>query len=144
MQKFPLRMKERYHSRDCVTALSVYLAPTTALSGKCIEIAYWTISGAAQMILQQPENMTGLGVARHDTELAVKSITVAVLSKKGKVGVWHSTAQNWQQPESIGQGPQLFQTFSVHTSPITKVMLSSKHLVCVCSEYNHVHTWNVT
>ena len=41
-------------------------------------------------------NMTGLGVARHDTELAVKSITVAVLSKKGKVGVWHSTAQNWQ------------------------------------------------
>ena len=41
-------------------------------------------------------NMTGLGVARHDTELAVKSITVVVLSRKGKVGVWHSTAQNWQ------------------------------------------------
>ncbi|KAI0228178.1 BTB/POZ domain-containing protein KCTD3 [Lamellibrachia satsuma] len=57
MQKFPLRMKERYHSRDCVTALSVYLAPKTALSGKCIEIAYWTISGAAQMILQQPESV---------------------------------------------------------------------------------------
>ncbi|KAI0232565.1 BTB/POZ domain-containing protein KCTD3 [Lamellibrachia satsuma] len=75
MQKFPLRMKDIYHSRDSVTTLSVYLAPTT---------------------------------------------------------------------ESIGQGPQLFQTFSVHTSPITKVMLSSKHLVCVCSEYNHVHTWNVT
>ncbi|KAI0212391.1 BTB/POZ domain-containing protein KCTD3 [Lamellibrachia satsuma] len=71
-----------------------------ALSGKWIEIAYWTISGAAHVVLQQPE--------------------------------------------SIGQGPQLFQTFSVHTSPITKVMLSSKHLVCVCSEYNHVHTWNVT
>ena len=35
-----------------------------------------------------------------------------------------------QHPESVGQGPQLFQTFSVHTSPITKVMLSSKHLVC--------------
>ncbi|KAI0240601.1 hypothetical protein LSAT2_008664 [Lamellibrachia satsuma] len=79
MQKFPLRMKERYHSRDCVTALSVYLAPTTALSGKCIEIAYWTISGAAQMILQQPE-----------------------------------------------------------------VMFSTKHCVSVCSEYNHVHSWNVT
>ena len=41
-------------------------------------------------------NMTGVGVARHDTELAVKSITVAVLSRKGKVGVWHSMAQNWQ------------------------------------------------
>ena len=41
-------------------------------------------------------NMTGVGVARYDTELAVKSITVAVLSRKGKVGVWLSMAQNWQ------------------------------------------------
>lgn len=49
-----------------------------------------------------------------------------------------------QHPESVGQGPQLFQTFTVHTSPITKVMLSEKHLVSVCSEYNHVRTWNVT
>ena len=41
-------------------------------------------------------NTTGLGVARHDTELAVKSITVTVLSRAGKVGVWHSMALNWQ------------------------------------------------
>ena len=41
-------------------------------------------------------NRTGLGVARHDTELAVKSITVVVLSRAGKVGVWHSMALNWQ------------------------------------------------
>ena len=34
-----------------------------------------------------------------------------------------------QHPESVGQGPQLFQAFTVHTSPITKVMLSEKHLV---------------
>ncbi|KAI0231223.1 BTB/POZ domain-containing protein KCTD3, partial [Lamellibrachia satsuma] len=99
MQKFPLRMKDRDHSGDRITALSVYLTPKTALSGKWIEIAYWTISGAVQVILQHPE--------------------------------------------SVGQGPQLFQTFTVHTSPITKVMLSAKHLVSVCSEYNHVHTWNV-
>ena len=39
---------------------------------------------------------TGLGVARHDTELAVKSIAVAVLSRTSKVGVCHSMAQNWQ------------------------------------------------
>ena len=39
---------------------------------------------------------TGLEVARHNTELAVKSITVAVLSRTGKVGVWHSMAENWQ------------------------------------------------
>ncbi|KAI0225669.1 hypothetical protein LSAT2_023536 [Lamellibrachia satsuma] len=69
MQKFPLGMKERYHSRDRVTALSVYLAPTSALRGKCIEIAYWTILGAAQVILQQPDiaslntaRLSGLGI----------------------------------------------------------------------------------
>ncbi|KAH9515327.1 BTB/POZ domain-containing protein kctd3 [Bulinus truncatus] len=49
-----------------------------------------------------------------------------------------------QHPETVGHGPQLFQTFTVHRSPVTKVMLSEKHLVSVCSEYNHVRTWNVT
>lgn len=49
-----------------------------------------------------------------------------------------------QHPETVGHGPQLFQTFTVHRSPITKVMLSEKHLVSVCSEYNHVRTWSVT
>ncbi|KAI0236903.1 hypothetical protein LSAT2_012549 [Lamellibrachia satsuma] len=41
------------------------------------------------------------GVARHDTELAVKSITVAVLSRTGKVGVCHSMAQNWQVQDMV-------------------------------------------
>ena len=36
-----------------------------------------------------------MGVARLDTELPVKSITVAVLGRIGNVGVWHSMAQNW-------------------------------------------------
>ncbi|KAL5008364.1 hypothetical protein ScPMuIL_013945 [Solemya velum] len=49
-----------------------------------------------------------------------------------------------QHPETVGHGPQLFQTFTVHRSPVTKVMLSEKHLVSVCSEYNHVRTWTVT
>lgn len=34
--------------------------------------------------------------------------------------------------------------FSVHTSAITKVTLSEKYLISVCSEYNHVRTWSVT
>ena len=29
-------------------------------------------------------------------------------------------------------------------SPVTKVTLSEKFLVSVCSEYNHVRTWSVT
>jgi len=34
-----------------------------------------------------------------------------------------------QHPETLGQGPQLFQTFSVHRSPVIRVMISEKHLV---------------
>ena len=49
-----------------------------------------------------------------------------------------------QHPETPGHGPQLFQTFSVHTSPITRVALTATHLISVCSEYNHVRSWSVT
>ena len=34
-----------------------------------------------------------------------------------------------QHPETVGSGPQLFQTFTVHRSAVIKVMLSEKHLV---------------
>lgn len=34
-----------------------------------------------------------------------------------------------QHPETVGSGPQLFQTFTVHRSPVTKIMLSEKHLI---------------
>lgn len=49
-----------------------------------------------------------------------------------------------QHPETVGHGPQLFQTFTVHQSPVIKVTLSEKFLISVCSEYNHVRTWRVT
>lgn len=49
-----------------------------------------------------------------------------------------------QHPETVGHGPQLFQTFTVHRSPVTKVVLSEKYLISVCSEYNHVRTWSMT
>ena len=31
-----------------------------------------------------------------------------------------------QHPETVGHGPQLFQTFTVHRSPVTRVTLSEK------------------
>ncbi len=34
-----------------------------------------------------------------------------------------------QHPETLGQGPQIFQTFTVHKSPVNKVMLSEKNLI---------------
>lgn len=45
-----------------------------------------------------------------------------------------------QHPETVGSGPQLFQTFTVHRSPVTKIMLSEKHLVSgsVCT---NVYCW---
>lgn len=49
-----------------------------------------------------------------------------------------------QHPETAGHGPHLFETFTVHQSPVTKVMLSEKYLVSVCSEYHHVRTWSLT
>lgn len=67
-----------------------------------------------------------------------------------------------QHPETVGHGPQLFQTFNVHRAPITRVALTTNHLISsmfvflcalsillltgisVCSEYNHVRTWTVT
>ena len=33
-----------------------------------------------------------------------------------------------RHPENIGQAPQIFQTYSVHTCPIMRVVLGEKHL----------------
>lgn len=45
--------------------------------------------------------------------------------------------------ENIGYVPQLFQTYSVHNSPITRVALTTNSLISVCQD-NHVRTWSVT
>jgi len=50
----------------------------------------------------------------------------------------------FQHPETVGQGPQLLQTFTVHRAPVIRVMLSENHLVSVCAESNHVRSWTVT
>lgn len=80
-------------------------------------------------------------------------LTPKTMSSSGLSGNWIEIAYGTssgtvrvivQHPETVGHGPQLFQTFTVHRSPVTRVMLSEKHLVSVCSEYNHVRTWSVT
>lgn len=72
------------------------------------------------------------------TTLSGNWIEIAYGTNKGTVRVIV------QHPETVGQGPQLFQTFTVHRKPIQKVMLSEKHLISVCQEYNHVRSWSVT
>ncbi|RXM28055.1 BTB/POZ domain-containing protein KCTD3 [Acipenser ruthenus] len=128
MQKFPLRMKdndllvtELYHdpSNDAITALSVYLTPKTT---PAVSKANGTLS---------LRDAVFSGVSGNWIEIAygTSSGTVRVIV---------------QHPETVGSGPQLFQTFTVHRSPVTKIMLSEKHLVSVCADNNHVRTWTVT
>jgi len=84
---------------------------------------------------------------------SITAISVYLTPKTTVTGNWIEIAYGTssgvvrvivQHPETLGHGPQLFQTFSVHRSPITGVKLSEKFLVSVCSEYNHVRTWGVT
>jgi len=84
---------------------------------------------------------------------SVTAISVYLTPKSSLCGNWIEIAYGTtsgrvrvivQHPETVGHGPQLFQTFTVHRSPVTKVTLSEKYLVSVCAEYNHVRTWNVT
>ncbi|KAI1284981.1 BTB/POZ domain-containing protein KCTD3 [Halotydeus destructor] len=48
-----------------------------------------------------------------------------------------------QHPETVGHGPQLFQTFKVHLNGINRVMLSEKYLISMCNKM-HVRTWTLT
>ena len=48
-----------------------------------------------------------------------------------------------QHPETVGHGPQLFQTFKVHLNGIERVMLNEKYLISVCNKM-HVRTWTLT
>ncbi|EFA07111.1 BTB/POZ domain-containing protein KCTD3 isoform X2 [Tribolium castaneum] len=83
----------------------------------------------------------------------VTAISVYLTPKTNLCGNWIEIAYGTtsgavrvivQHPETVGHGPQLFQTFTVHQSPVTKVTLSEKYLVSVCCEYNHVRSWRVT
>jgi BTB/POZ domain-containing protein KCTD3 len=106
MQKFPLRMKDndllvtelyRDPTSDPITAISVYLTPKTS---EIIKIRPF------------PRLMSfGSGLCGNWIEIAygTSAGTVRVIV---------------QHPETVGHGPQLFQTFTVHQSPVTKVKQS--------------------
>ncbi|ETN70753.1 hypothetical protein NECAME_14555 [Necator americanus] len=83
----------------------------------------------------------------------ITSISVYLTPKTNVCGNWIEIAYGTssgavrvivQHPETVGHGPQLFQTYTVHNSPVTRVTLSTNHLISVCSEYNHVRSWMVT
>lgn len=113
MQKFPLRMKD-----NDLLVTELYRDPSSN-------------QGA-------PDSITSIGVyLTPKTSICGNWIEIAYGTSSGTVRVIV------QHPETVGQGPQLFQTFTVHRSPVTKVKLSEKFLVSVCAD-NHVRTWGVT
>lgn len=84
---------------------------------------------------------------------SITALSVYLTPKTTNTGNWIEIAYGThtgqvrvivQHPETVGHGPQLFQSFSVHRGAIVKVTLTEKHLVSVCSESFHVRTWNVT
>ncbi|XP_059574290.1 SH3KBP1-binding protein 1 [Alligator mississippiensis] len=90
---------------------------------------------------------------RDPAEDAVTALSVYLTPKTSDSGNWIEIAYGTssgtvrvivQHPETVGSAPQLFQTFTVHRSPVTKIMLSEKHLISICGDNNHVRTWTVT
>nr|AAH84083.1 LOC494998 protein [Xenopus laevis] len=90
---------------------------------------------------------------RDPSEDAITALSVYLTPKTSDSGNWIEIAYGTssgvvrvivQHPETVGSGPQLFQTFTVHRSSVTKIMLSERHLISVCADNNHVRTWTVT
>ncbi|CAD5223432.1 unnamed protein product [Bursaphelenchus okinawaensis] len=83
----------------------------------------------------------------------ITAISVYLTPKTSMCGNWIEIAYGTatgnvrvivQHPETVGHGPQLFQTHSVHTARISRVALTTNYLISVCYDNNHVRSWSVT
>lgn len=147
VQKFPLRMKDndllvtelyRDPAEDAITALSVHLTPK---SSKGLTLGGITKQNWAQepgLSAQPFPDPPFLGWGWPSLAAAGLFASSPLLPCAGHSGNWIEIAYGTssgmvrvivQHPETVGSGPQLFQTFAVHRSPVTKVMLSEKHLI---------------
>eukprot|EP00047_Mylnosiga_fluctuans_P015301 m.45025 g.45025 ORF g.45025 m.45025 type:complete len:662 (-) comp5856_c0_seq3:193-2178(-) len=83
------------------------------------------------------EAITALSVYASPVSSVERCLEIAYGTQSGTVRVII------QHPETVGQAPLLFQTFSVHRSPVVGIMLSEKFLVSVCAQNNHVRSWRL-
>ncbi|KAL8608688.1 hypothetical protein ACOMHN_002917 [Nucella lapillus] len=170
MQKFPLRMKD---NDLLVTELYIIIIIIIIIVIIVIIDIIIIVPRHAEVPPahkgQRPPDMQKFPLRMKDNDLLVTELykdpandmvtalsvylTPKTMSSSGLSGNWIEIAYGTssgtvrvivQHPETVGHGPQLFQTFTVHRSPVTKVMLSEKYLVSVCCEYNHVRTWSMT
>lgn len=68
--------------------------------------------------------------------ISEKSIEIAYGTKSGTVRILV------HHPETVGQGPQLFQTVKVHLAGISRIMLNNDYLITMCDRL-HVRTWSL-
>ena len=96
-----------------ITAVSVYLPTKNKSSqGNSIEIAYGTSTGIVRVIVQYPW-------------VLYSKLSRLFFSKEIFKNMY---VYNYFYRETVGQGPQLYQTFSMHTSPVVDILLSDKSL----------------
>uniref|UniRef100_A0A8C7SZB7 BTB/POZ domain-containing protein KCTD3 n=1 Tax=Oncorhynchus mykiss TaxID=8022 RepID=A0A8C7SZB7_ONCMY len=135
----------------CNNGSIYYIGTHTLNSGTALVLS---LSDMQKFPLRMKDNDLLVTELYHDpSNDAITALSVYLTPKTSVSGNWIEIAYGTssgavrvivQHPETVGSGPQLFQTFTVHRSPVTKIMLSEKHLVSVCADNNHVRTWTVT
>ncbi|XP_065347993.1 BTB/POZ domain-containing protein KCTD3 isoform X3 [Cloeon dipterum] len=145
-------MTQHWQIQDVVPITSFDTAGSFLLLG-CDNGAIYYIDMQKFPLRMKDNDLLVTELYRDPTSDPITAISVYLTPKTSLCGNWIEIAYGTsagtvrvivQHPETVGHGPQLFQTFTVHQSPVTKVTLSEKFLVSVCSEYNHVRTWGVT
>ncbi|KAJ9591552.1 hypothetical protein L9F63_001906 [Diploptera punctata] len=145
-------MTQHWQIQDVVPIASFDTAGSFLLLG-CNNGAIYYIDMQKFPLRMKDNDLLVTELYRDPSNDPITAISVYLTPKTSLCGNWIEIAYGTssgtvrvivQHPETVGHGPQLFQTFTVHQSPVTKVTLSEKFLVSVCSEYNHVRTWSVT
>ncbi|KAL1114807.1 hypothetical protein AAG570_007631 [Ranatra chinensis] len=145
-------MTQHWQIQDVVSISSFDTAGSFLLLG-CSNGSIYYIDMQKFPLRMKDNDLLVTELYRDPSHDPITAISVYLTPKTSLCGNWIEIAYGTssgtvrvivQHPETVGHGPQLFQTFTVHQSPVTKVTLSEKYLVSVCCEYNHVRTWSVT
>uniref|UniRef100_A0A158Q805 BTB domain-containing protein n=1 Tax=Elaeophora elaphi TaxID=1147741 RepID=A0A158Q805_9BILA len=136
-----------------VVAISCYDTAGSFLLLGCINGSIYYIDMQKFPLRMKDNDLLITELYRDPNADVITAISVYLTPKTNLRGNWIEIAYGTssgsvrvivQHPETVGHGPQLFQTYTVHTSPVTRVALTTNHLISVCSEYNHVRSWGVT
>ncbi|KAM9514341.1 LOW QUALITY PROTEIN: SH3KBP1-binding protein 1 [Guaruba guarouba] len=142
---------KHWQTQDVVPINSYDAAGTFLLLG-CTNGSIYYVDVQKFPLRMKDNDLLVTELYRDPGEDAVTALSVYLTPKTSESGNWIEIAYGTSsgvvrvivQHQTLGSGPQLFQTFTVHRSPVTRIMLSEKHLVSVCADHNHVRSWTVT